>query len=108
MIKLMIKNWKIISIIFLLLSASCLPAVNALSENILNTKTVNESINPKADGLEYWGLLIAVGVYADNPEEDRPLMLEEVDDFYDLLVESSWWSEDHIKVIKGEELNAGE
>ena len=23
---------------------------------------------------EYWALLIAVGVYADNPMEDRPLM----------------------------------
>ena len=52
---------------------------------------------------EYWALLVAVGVYADDPQQNRPLMLEEVDDLYDLLLQSEWWSEDHIKVIKGED-----
>ncbi len=53
------------------------------------------------DETEYWALLVAVGVYADNPGEDRPLMLEEVDDLYDLMIQSPTWDEDHIKVIKG-------
>ena len=53
------------------------------------------------DETEYWALLVAVGVYADNPNEDRPLMLEEVDDLYDLMIQSPTWDEDHIKVIKG-------
>jgi len=52
---------------------------------------------------EYWALLVAVGVYADDPQQNRPLMLEEVDDLYDVLLDSPWWSEDHIKVIKGED-----
>jgi len=51
-------------------------------------------------------LLVAVGVYADSPQQNRPLMLEEVDDLYDLLLESPCWSEDHIKVIKGEDATA--
>ena len=52
---------------------------------------------------EYWALLVAVGVYADDPQQNRPLMLEEIDDLYDVLLESPLWSEDHIKVIKGED-----
>jgi protocatechuate 3,4-dioxygenase beta subunit len=52
---------------------------------------------------EYWGLLISVGVYADDSNQNRPLMLEEVDDFHSHLLTSPWWKEDHIKVIKGEE-----
>ncbi|MCK5112784.1 MAG: hypothetical protein KAQ84_04510, partial [Thermoplasmatales archaeon] len=52
---------------------------------------------------EYWALLVAVGVYADDPQQNRPLMLEEVDDLYGVLLDSPWWSEDHIKVIKGED-----
>ncbi len=55
-----------------------------------------------ADDTEYWALLIAVGVYAENPHENRPDMLREVDDLAELLLQSEWWSKDHIKVIKGE------
>jgi len=53
-------------------------------------------------GTEYWALLIAVGVYGDNIEAHRPSMLKEIDDLYDVLLDSSYWSADHIKVIKGE------
>ena len=52
---------------------------------------------------EYWALLVAVGVYADSPEENRPSMLKAIDDLYDVLLESPNWSADHIKVIKGED-----
>jgi len=34
-------------------------------------------------------------------------MLEEVDDFYELLIESEIWSEDHIKLIKAEDATIG-
>jgi hypothetical protein len=52
---------------------------------------------------EYWALLVGVGDYAENPEQDRPDMIREVDDLYEQLLESPWWSEDHIKVITGED-----
>ena len=58
------------------------------------------------DGTEYWGLLIAVGVYADHSERNIPFMQEDVDDLYTILVESDWWSKDHIKVIKGKNATA--
>lgn len=59
--------------------------------------------NGTGEGTEYWALLIAVGVYANNPYENIPLMLEDVDELYDVLLGSSCWSADHIKVIKGED-----
>ncbi len=100
----LLKKGKIIAIAILFIGASFLPQVGAFDQ----TKTKiqennNETTNHVTADTEYWALLVAVAVYADNPEEDRPLMFEEVDDFYDLLLESPWWSEDHIKVIKGEE-----
>jgi len=56
-----------------------------------------------ANDTEFWALLVAVAEYADNPNENRPLMLDEVDDFHELLLSSPIWQEDHIKVIKTED-----
>jgi len=65
--------------------------------NLIENETV------KGDGkTDYWALLVGVGVYADNPIENIPSMLEEVDDMYEVLLDSSFWSADHIKIIKGE------
>jgi hypothetical protein len=63
----------------------------------------NDRTFPTDEGTEYWALLIGVGVYGDSIDEHRPSMLSEVDDLYDVLLESSSWSADHIKVIKGED-----
>ena len=100
----LLKNSKIFAVILLFVGASFLSAVSAIPTDNTHLKTNNQDvINLGNEGTEYWALLVAVGVYADNPNEDRPLMLEEVDDLYDLLLQSDWWSEDHIKVIKGED-----
>lgn len=67
--------------------------------NNLNLPKVNDiQINA---GTEYWALLFAVGVYRNNPNQDRPSMLEAVDDLYDVLIDSSQWQSDHIHVVKG-------
>jgi len=52
-------------------------------------------------GTEYWALLFAVGVYHNHSNQNRPSMLEAVDDLYDVLVDSPEWQEDHIHVVKG-------
>lgn len=98
----LLKKSKIIAIAIVFIGASFLPQVGALGQTKI-LENNNEITNQITADTEYWALLVAVAVYADNPEENRPLMFEEVDDFYDLLIESPWWSEDHIKVIKGEE-----
>lgn len=59
------------------------------------------SNNQEALGTEYWALLFAVGVYKNNPDQDRPSMLEAVDNLYDVLVDSPQWQPDHIHVVKG-------
>jgi len=92
-------------IVFLLFIGTCLISVNieGLSSNPKSTVITQETYNVKTQGTEYWALLVAVGVYADDPEQNRPLMLVEVDDFYNEILKSEVWSEDHIKVIKAED-----
>ena len=63
---------------------------------------INQSMESSYE-TEYWALLVAVAEYADNPDQDRPLMLEETDGFHDLLLTSPIWKEDHIKIIKTED-----
>ncbi|HDS59973.1 MAG TPA: hypothetical protein ENN54_06780 [Thermoplasmatales archaeon] len=54
------------------------------------------------DDTEYWALMVAVGVYARNPDMDRPSMLVEAERFREMLPVSGHWQEDHIRVITGE------
>lgn len=89
---LLYKKRKSYAVVFILLAAGILPLQSIIS-----------TAENTSDDTEYWALLVAVGVYADDPQQDRPDMLLEVDDIYALLLQSEWWQEDHIKVIKGEE-----
>jgi hypothetical protein len=59
--------------------------------------------SPISSDTEYWALLFAVGIYKDNPDQDRPSMLEAVDDFYNVLLDSPQWEEDHIHMVTGDE-----
>lgn len=54
------------------------------------------------EGTEYWALMAAVGIYKNNPDMNRPSMLEEVARFQNMLPVSEHWSEDHLKVITRE------
>ncbi len=90
----------VIAVIVLLIGISVVP-----STAITPLKTrFSEDNRPESIGkeTEYWALLIAVGVYGDSIDEHRPSMLKEIDDLYDVLLDSPCWSADHIKVIKGE------
>jgi len=65
--------------------------------------------NPSKTGTDtqYWALLVGVGKYAENPEQNRPDMILEVNDLKDLLLQSPWWSEDHIKILTAENATRG-
>jgi len=52
---------------------------------------------------DYWALLFAVGVYKNNPDQDRPSMLEAVEDLYNALLNSPQWKEDHIHKVTAED-----
>jgi len=73
--------------------------------NILNNRCneITSKINgfQKEAGTEYWALIFAVGIYKNNPDEDRPSMLEAADDLYDVLVDSPEWQPDHIHKVTG-------
>jgi hypothetical protein len=60
--------------------------------------------NPSKIGkdTQYWALVVGIGKYADSPESNRPDMIPEATDFRDLLLQTSWWSTDHIKLITAE------
>ena len=55
------------------------------------------------DNVEYWALLVAVGIYKDNPSMNRPTMLQEVQRFEQVFGFSENWDENHIKIITKEE-----
>lgn len=74
---------------------------------VSGTKDVDNKITDTSStpGTEYWALLIAVGVYLNHPEMNRPNMLVEVEDLYDSLLESENWESTHIRKITGETAN---
>ena len=76
---------------------------NQKNKNMYYTKS---NINASNEETEYWALLIAVGLYAENPEKNIPFMLEDIDILYNLILKSDSWSEDHIKVITGKNATA--
>ena len=99
-----LNKGKVFAVIVLFIGTCFLPssfvASTANTQLIINNQDITNFGN---EGTNYWALLVAVGVYADDPQQNRPLMLEEVDDLYDVLLQSEVWTEDHIKVIKGED-----
>ncbi|MDH7507044.1 MAG: carboxypeptidase regulatory-like domain-containing protein [Candidatus Thermoplasmatota archaeon] len=99
-----LKKIKIFIMFALIICTSLIPstAMESTSKNNLNIFDQKNN-NLSTQETEYWALLIAVGVYADYPEQNRPLMLNEVDDFYNVLIQSDVWDEHHIKVIKAED-----
>lgn len=78
--------------------------VSASFEIVSDVGFFMDSADPLEDNeTEYWALMVAVGVYKNNPDMDRPTMLTEIEHLKDTLLGSSLWAEDHIKVITGED-----
>ena len=67
--------------------------------NRVNMPRINDF--QETAGTENWALIFAVGVYKNNPDADRPSMLEAADNLYSVLVNSPEWQPDHIHVVKG-------
>ncbi len=91
-------------LIVVMLLSSGLGIVSASFEVVSNSveSYVSGAVGQKNE-TEYWALMVAVGVYKNNPDMDRPTMLTEIDHLKETLLGSSMWQEDHIKVIKGED-----
>jgi hypothetical protein len=78
------------------------PVLMTLFEKIMPYLRTNDKTNGDT---EYWALLVAVGEYLNNPEQDRPSMLDEVENLYDTLIASDNWESSHIRKIKGQNAN---
>jgi len=52
---------------------------------------------------ECWALLVGVGVYYNNPDQNRPSMIEAVDNLYNSLLSSPNWQADHIHTLKADQ-----
>jgi len=84
------------------------PPIYSAGSNIGYPSGRNNSINlPKLDitqgtaATEYWAVLFAVGIYRDDPDKNRPSMLQAVNNLYDVLIDSPQWQPDHIHMITG-------
>lgn len=96
-----------IGVFIILITVIILPiSMQAFPIQSSDTKQIDDfSIMRKAssDNVEYWALLIAVGIYENCPVMDRPNMLQEVNRFQQTLPSADNWDPSHIKVIKGED-----
>ncbi len=97
-------KWMVVLLAALLLLPVSTYSINkaghGMEENFTATTKEGASNEISAgDDTEYWALLVAVGIYANAPDMDRPSMLSEVKNFYNTLLVSSMWNESHIKMI---------
>ncbi len=82
--------------IVLLISPACSAGLSSLTVKKKNTQP------QQASASQYWGLLFAVGVYENAPDQDRPDMLQACDDLYNTLLGSpQYWQASNIHVQKG-------
>ncbi len=100
------KKILIFGIGLLFIVMSVIPPTGGIKQNhnslIDNKKITSDEINYVNEGTEYWALLVAVGVYADHPGEDRPTMLTDVEKLHEMLLVSEHWTDDNIKLITAE------
>ena len=85
------------------IGASSVIGLNIVSEKEIsdNYENIMISKGPIESDTEYWALLFAVGIYKDYPDQDRPSMLVAVENFYNVLLKSPQWKEDHIHMVTG-------
>lgn len=81
--------------IILLISPACTAGVGSLALK-------KKDIQPKeTSASQYWALLFAVGEYENDPDQNRPSMLEACDNLYNALLESpQYWQASNIHVQK--------
>jgi hypothetical protein len=108
----LIKKSLVLCVILLLfIAAFGASNVYGFNSNIKNKQTLltlkNQQVTlkefQKTSDTEYWALLFAVGIYKDNPNQNRPSMLVAVEDLYNVLLDSPQWEEDHIHKVTGDE-----
>ena len=99
------KKFVVFGIVLLFIGTNLIPSTGSIAGNhnyVLDTKVTSDKTSTVDEEIEYWALLIAVGVYAGHPDEDRPSMLTEVKDLHEMILVSEHWDNDNIKIITSE------
>jgi hypothetical protein len=76
--------------------------IDIVNSNIILKDISDVNIN-NAQSNDYWAIIFAVGIYKNNPNQNRLSMLEAADDLYDTLLKYDNWNKDNIHLIKGEQ-----
>jgi len=87
---------------FIIILFIVLTFTHSISGSIKKNNNASDQTSDYDDDTEYWALLIAVGKYFLHPFENRPLMLEALDDMHETLISSENWQSSHIKIIQGQ------
>jgi hypothetical protein len=87
-------------VLVIILVGTILLPIQSTPSQASNGNVQNPSKIGKA--AQYWAFVVGVGQYADSPDNNRPDMILEANDFRNLLLQSSWWSADHIKILTAE------
>ena len=96
------------TVIALFIGAGVVPSIVGVGGNNyrLSYDKTNFTLDDAAsidEGTEYWALLFAVGVYKNNPHQNRPSMLISADNLYEVLINSPQWQADHIHKVTASE-----
>jgi hypothetical protein len=92
-----LKEMTSLALVVILIGTIFLPIQStSLQTSILqNPSTIGK-------GTQYWAFVVGIGKYAESPESNRPDMIPEAIGFRDLLLQTPWWSTDHIKLLTAE------
>ena len=104
----MIDRWYrkslVLAIMVLFIGVSLVPSINSFASTVdIQSITNNKKSSYGNEQTEYWALLFAVGVYKNNPHQNRPSMLRAVDDLEEVLLNSPQWQSDHIHKVTASE-----
>ena len=95
----------IVGLIFLIVCSSFVTGDQGYfhSQDYQSIMKINLESSQTSNEVEFWALLIAVGVYYNCPTMDRPSMLVEISRFEQMLSETDNWDMSHVKIIKKED-----
>ena len=99
----LLKKILALGIIIMFIGTGAVSSTGSTTKDNFKLKSYNSIMED--DGTEYWALIFAVGIYKDNPDENRPSMIKAANNLYDVLINSpqSPWKADHIHKVTGSE-----
>ncbi len=90
----------VLGIIILFIGSCVVPSTGREVKNSIKSAS-RDSFSEDRE-TEYWALIFSVGVYKNNPKENRPSMVISANNLYEVLMDSPNWKKDHIHKVTAE------